>query len=138
MRGNEVEMNKAPPFEKGWKHSDGVKEGEEEGMKNLVASPRLWGRDHNLYNGLAKVYPESRFLARREQRKESADPLVRSYSRCIIIALAVPFLTAFYSQYAHIRAVAESRYNVHAQSEYESHSRQQSLFKWKYSMLDRP
>lgn len=25
MRGNEVEMNKAPPFEKGWKHSDGVR-----------------------------------------------------------------------------------------------------------------
>lgn len=59
-------------------------------MKNLAAVPWLRGRDHNLYNGLAKVYPESRFLARREQRKESADPLVRSYGRCIIIALACP------------------------------------------------
>ena len=78
----------------------------------------------------------------RDERKESADPLVRSYSRCIIIALAVPFLTAFYSQYAHIRAVADSplqrcmnRVNLNLTASY---SRQQSLFKWKCSMLDRP
>jgi len=31
-------------------------------MENLPAVvPWLRGRDHNLYNGLAKVYPESRF-----------------------------------------------------------------------------
>lgn len=49
--------------------------------------PWLRGRDHNLYNGLAKVYPESRFCEETGMENRGEQTLsVRSYGRCIIIA----------------------------------------------------
>lgn len=48
-----------------------------QGMENLpTIVPWLRGRDHNLYNGLAKVYPESRFCEETGTggRREGTDP----------------------------------------------------------------
>lgn len=60
------------------------------GMENLpMAVPWLRGRDHNLYNGLAKVYPESRFCEKTGWRMEGNRPfpfVAARYGRCIIIA----------------------------------------------------
>lgn len=95
-------------------------------MENLAGGAlAARGRDHNLYNGLAKVYPESRFSARKrdgERNRREQTLSVRSYGRCIIIAptissrsspphtpahstrpLPSPHPTAFYSQCTRIR-----------------------------------
>jgi hypothetical protein len=63
-------------------------------MENLPAVvPWLRGRDHNLYNGLAKLYPESRF--REETRRRigggvGGEQTLPLYGRCIIIATRLP------------------------------------------------
>jgi len=89
------------------------------GMENLsMTVPWLRGRDHNLYNGLAKVYPESRFYEKTGWRMEGNRPfpfVAACYGRCIIIAPQPPSLSqpisssatfpvAFYSQCTRIRA----------------------------------
>lgn len=64
------------------------------GLENLpMAVHWLRGRDHNLYNGLAKVYPESRFCEKTGWRMEGNRPfpfVAARYGRCIIIAPRPP------------------------------------------------